>query len=54
MRMALRKDHDVARGQAYRRFIAKLNVALTFSDQVEDHHTLGAWLQQWRRRVGTR
>jgi hypothetical protein len=30
MRMALRKDNGVTRSKAYRRFIAKLDKAITF------------------------
>ena len=54
MRVALRKDDGVAGDQAHRRLVAELDVALAFGDQVEDHHALGAGLQQRRRRVGAR
>jgi hypothetical protein len=41
MRMTLRKDDGVARGQTRRWFIAKLDVTISLGDQVEDHHALG-------------
>jgi hypothetical protein len=32
MRVALRKDYDITGGKTYRRFIAKLDIAITFRD----------------------
>jgi hypothetical protein len=54
MSITLRKDDGIACNQAYRRLITKLYVALAFCDQMEDHDTLGTWLQQRRSRVGAR
>jgi hypothetical protein len=53
MRMAVRKDHDVTGSKPYRRFIAKLDIAITFRNQVEDHYPLGSWLEQWCGRICT-
>jgi hypothetical protein len=54
MRVALRKYDGVTRSKAYRRFIAHLDKAITFRNQMEDHYSFGARLQQRRGRVCTR
>src|SRR5208282_2035722 len=54
MCMPLRKDDGVAGSQTYRRFIAKLDIAITLHNQMEDHYSLGTGLQQWRGRICTR
>ncbi len=43
--MPLGKDDDVACGEANGRIIAEFDVALTFRNQMEDHHALGTRLQ---------
>src|SRR5580658_528200 len=54
MRMPLRKDYDVTGSKTYRRFVAKLDIAITLRNQVEDHHPLGPRLEQWCGRICTR
>ncbi len=51
MCMALRKNDGIARSQTYWRFVSKLDVALAFRDQMENHHTLGTGLEQRRSRI---
>jgi hypothetical protein len=45
MGMAFRKDNDVARGKTYRRIVAKLDIATTFHNEMEDHYSLGTGFQ---------
>jgi hypothetical protein len=46
MRMALRKNNDVTGTQMYRRFVAKLDRAITLRNEMENHDPLGSRLKQ--------
>lgn len=46
MGMALGEEHSAAGAQPKRRLAIQLDVALALGDQMEDHHPLGAGLEQ--------
>jgi hypothetical protein len=45
MRVALRKDHDVPGDQMHRRLTIQFDEAFAFGDQVKNHYTLCAGLE---------
>ena len=54
MRIALRKQHDVARAQSHRRLAVHLDEAFALGNQMKDHHALCAGLEERRGRVRAR
>jgi hypothetical protein len=53
VRVALWKYDHVTRNQMYGRFIAELDKAFSFRDEMKDDHAFCAGLKQGRSRVGT-